>query len=397
MKIRNIHSKITLIAFIPLTILTEGCGANLDNVKSLSIQGSNTSKLYPTVVEDFYDSCIRISEYQFGSTDTPIIPIEEAITGISGEKSEFIKTCNEQFRIITDNDEREEKIEKKTVNSITKAVILSEILAQYFDEIGKLAGVNVNFKQETTNLASAVKGIPNIATSAEDQAQLDAGFNILSFLLRIITNEIREKTLKNEITARNIDIEIVTIALEDTIKTYKTQLFTEEKQVQDFYGSAIKNLSEKQKIKQMTIPNLYSLSVLLKSNWIDERSILRDKLNIADDYIKLLQQLRIRHNKVSKTLASISIDGKYSKEEIANLNSLLAKISIYFESKNSKINSNIKKLKLKAKIYDKNRKTRKKIASFLSDDILTKSEIQELDLLISDYSFPVTLSFSQDN
>ena len=395
MKSKMINSKSILISFIPLTVLAGGCGVNLENIQALSRQGSATSGLYPEVIQDFYDSCIRTSEYQFGSESIPIIPIEEAITGASEEESKFLQSCNRNFRVITDNNERIEKIENNELNSITKSVILSEILKQYFDEMGQLAGADVNFTQATTDLANAVQGLPDVATTEQEQAQFSAGFNILGFALNIIADQIRRRTLRREIIARDNDIGIVTEALEETLKVYKTRLFMEENRIKLFYGSAIEGLTEVQESEKRTIPSLIALETLLKSNWNDARSILRDKLNISNGYAKALKQLREQHTTVSKTLASIASDGKLADSEVIELNALIAQILQDLEPSMRTIRAEINHLKQKEIEYKQKSSISKVFTGFYSDKSLSDLEKKILDDLISNHSELIADSSSQ--
>ena len=153
------------------------------------------------------------------------------------------ETCAQNFRIEVVTQENSDR-----VNGISKAVWLSNVLVAYFEANGKLAGANVSFSSEAKDLASAVEGLLQSSTD-QKKAEIQAGGNILGFVLEIIASKIREDTLRAEITARNKDVGLAIDALEDTIKSYKTRLSFEERDMNSFYRESFYRYNDRRKKK----------------------------------------------------------------------------------------------------------------------------------------------------
>jgi hypothetical protein len=352
-------------AFCPIiissTLLFGGCGrVDLTGVKSLSEQGVETTNQYPKVMKDLYDSCIRSVQYQVGAREIPLISQEDltlgSIDGMSSRQpassnpskptgTNLLKACIKNFKIT--------KVTKKnaeTANPISRAIVFNSVLQNYFLAIGKLAGIDVNLGKSTNDLASAVAGLLERSTTAKEQKEIKAGGQILGFIFDLIANKIRDDTLKAEITARNEDVTIVINALADTIISYKTQLSLEETQINDFYGGALmryqslRDKNEPLRNPQEVDETLPLLEALINTEWNKSRAIVREKRNIADDFIKTLQQLQESHDDISKTLSRISADDQLTDEEIKELNKVIAKHSRNLEPSLKNLEKDLQKL-----------------------------------------------------
>ena len=329
-------TKVICTIFVSSSLLLAGCGSvNLKDVQELAQQGTSTAALYPTIVGDLYDSCLRSVEYQHDARDEPIIP-EDELTSSSSVTTEdtqpvsntldelrpqSTETCDQNFTI-----EEVTQENREGVNGVSEAVWLSKVLGTYFEALGKLAGANVSFSQEAKKLASAVEGLTD-----QEQPQIQAAGNILGFVLEIFTRQLREDTLRAEITARNEDVGSVIDALEDIIKTYKTRLSSEEQNMESFYGESFhryKNRWERnEKFRNSEeVDEIYPLlEVVINTQWNQARRVIREKRDLANNYVIALQNLRESHNSISETLAGLSLDEDLSAEEIQQVNELLTK------------------------------------------------------------------------
>ncbi len=347
------------------TLLLGGCGSvNLKDVQEFAQQGVSTTELYPQIVGDLYDSCRRSVEYQADARDEPIIwriPEDEAtlsssrttedtqpVSNTFGKpEPQSPETCAQNFRIEVVTQENSDR-----VNGISKAVWLSNVLVAYFEANGKLAGANVSFSSEAKDLASAVEGLLQSSTD-QKKAEIQAGGNILGFVLEIIASKIREDTLRAEITARNKDVELVINALEDTIKSYKTRLSFEERDMKSFYRESFDRYNDRRRRNEKfrnpeEVDEIYPLlEVVINTQWNQARRVIREKLELADNYIIALQSLREYHNSIGKTLERVSLDEHLSAEEIQQVNELLTKYARDLEPVVKNLEKDIKELENK--------------------------------------------------
>ena len=223
------------------TLLLGGCGSvNLKDVQEFAQQGVSTTELYPQIVGDLYDSCRRSVEYQATLSSSRTTEDTQPVSNTFGKtEPQSPETCAQNFRIEVVTQENSDR-----VNGVSRAVWLSNVLVAYFEANGKLAGANVSFSSEANDLTSAVEGLLQNSTD-QKKAEIQAGGNILGFVLEIIASKIREDTLRAEITAIKKDVELVINALEDTIKSYKTRLSSEERNMNSFYGESFDRYNDR--------------------------------------------------------------------------------------------------------------------------------------------------------
>ena len=89
------------------------------------------------------------------------------------------------------------------------------------------------------------------------------------------------------------------------------------------------------------------LEVVINTQLNQARRVIREKLELADNYIIALQNLREYHNSIGKTLERVSLDEHLSAEEIQQVNELLTKYARDLEPVVKNLEKDIKELEKK--------------------------------------------------
>jgi hypothetical protein len=284
-----INKNILLILISPAILILCGCG-NLAEIKAVQkfaeIQ-AKSANVFQKIANDSYQTCIRSANYI--TLNTPPKSVDEDRTGRERE-------CNDP---VTGS------IAVK--NSFQKT---HKVINDYLVALGQLSNDRVtNFSPEVQAVGSAIQTLPGLGDGEKKEA-IQAGTSLADFLLRIFTNGYRRNKLKEVIITTDPYLTKLVIALNISVKKHYLNglLSTERESLDGYYSKSLGFVLTQPEGQNVALQEYISKE--LNSKWLEKQEIIREKRELASEYLDLLKEIACDHS----NLKTIFMDIKKEKE-----------------------------------------------------------------------------------
>ena len=245
-------SKLRKTLPLGFVLLLSGCGVqDIVSVQQFANLARQANEKYPALVADFYNSCVRATEFTADTLST---------------RQEIGERCD-----------RYQQLQPGLL-------AINQVLESYIFALGSLASnQTIVFDTEFNNLGTAVKSLPDIQPQ-----QTDAVTNLINFLVSASVDNYRRKKLSDVIGISNTDFQATLKTQKDIFSSdYKRLLLIESDTIDDFYREKMLNL-------QGSPEELLSI----RQQWQTEKQSVNQKLSAANDYLQILDQLGQAHQEL---------------------------------------------------------------------------------------------------
>lgn len=351
---------------IPLALVVTSCGApvNLDGVRELGKQAAVAQQSLPALAADIKGSCLRSARFKIDqgeslsgqlSAITNLVDVAlQRPTGVSGENilrsldripAEQLNTerIRELLTRLPDDDSQfpyKARVDKiRACNATygdelpTRLKQTHDVLLNYLVALGKLASDDqVKFDDEVKQLADAVQGITGpLAITVQDD-QIAAGQQILTFLLRMFTEEKRRGVLFDELKKTGPAVVAYTPFLVETLDAYERQLILERESINIFYMTTIKWQTDLKTESNTQSEPLPSSMVLIDRQWGQDKQKVEERLVAAIAYRRILQLIQVQasvfvQDPNAETITLESLNGKANQLAL-DIKPLLIKMQV---------------------------------------------------------------------
>jgi hypothetical protein len=242
-------SKLRKTMPLGIALLLTSCGVqDIASVQAFATLASRANERYPSLVADFYYSCVRAAEFE-----ADIIPTRQDI-----------ETRCDRYQQLQPG-----------------LLAINQVLESYIRALGTLASDRtIVFDTEFQNLGSAVDSLPSVQPQ-----QTSAVINLINFLVNASVDNYRREELTDVIEISNADLQVVLQTQKDIFDSeYKRLLLIESDTVDDFYRQ-----------KMLELQGNPGEMLNVRQQWQEERRLVAQKLEAADAYVKILDQLGESH------------------------------------------------------------------------------------------------------
>ncbi len=314
---------LTLI-LIALITLNSSC-VELEAIRKFAENSAVVSQKFPDLSSDYYASCVREYRYLF----TGIVKFKPRLMQEIDELSSVENLAGYETAIPLDNDGYSivyyENRCRKWKTTHKAALLLNKALVDYMIALGELAADDLTSYDKNLDALSASM----TETEVFKEKHIKAGRGLAGFILNASTNFWRRKKLKSAIESRDEDVSILAEVLRKYIaRNYVLQLKLEERRMNKLYIDTIKDYQNNSAdINQLTI-------LTIKSEWNERQKLLKDKMDSAEAYGKIMMNVIGGHHKLyefreslkSKEVRQITL--QYAK----NIESLIGTFRKAFKS-----------------------------------------------------------------
>jgi hypothetical protein len=357
---------VTRWLLIPLALAITSCGAsvNLDGVRELGKQASVAQQSLPALAADIKGSCLRSARFKIDDRDdlsgqlsaiTNLVDVApKKPTGVEGEdilrsldKLEPDQLNTERVRELLTRlpeDDSKYKARVKKIRECNDAFDdklpirlkqTHDVLLNYLVALGKLASDDqVKFDNEVKQLADAAKGAAVPLKIAVKDDQITSGQQILTFLLRMFTEEKRRGVLFDELKKTGPAVVNYTPFLIETLDAYERQLVLERESINTFYVTIIKWQTDYLKAKPFTQASkpLPPSLLLVDRQWGQDKHAVEERLVAARAYRRILQLIQeqakvFAKDPDAKTITLDNLNGKANQLAL-DIQPLLVKMQV---------------------------------------------------------------------
>ena len=265
--------KYLLILMAPTTLLFNGCGTPLEiqAVQKYAEFQTQSAELFPKIADDVYKSCIRQLDYINLNRQT-----------IDKDRDAREAICN---------------------NSETGSVALKKaytqthnVIHEYLVALGALAADELtNFDAEINAVGESIQRLPGLGEDQKKDA-ISAGTGLARLLFKAFTNDYRRGELKEAIVTADPSLTTLVVALDTSIKNHFINglLETERGSLDSYYKLLINPIFNQEEGQDVAIRQYVTEE--LRSNWSEKQEIIREKQDLASDYLTLLKGIACDHS-----------------------------------------------------------------------------------------------------
>jgi len=245
-------SKLPKTLLLSIALLLSSCGVqDIASVQAFAALANQANEKYPSLVADFYNSCVRAAEF-----DTDVIPIRRDIEARCDRYQELRPGL----------------------------LAINQVLESYIRALGNLASnETIVFDAEFQSLGNGVESLPGVQPQ-----QADAVINLINFLVSASVDNYRREKLADVIEISNSDLQITLQTQKGIFSSdYKRLLLIESDTIDDFY---------RQKMLQLQANPEELLNI--RRQWQEEKVSVNQRLRAANDYLQILDQLGQAHQEL---------------------------------------------------------------------------------------------------
>ena len=272
------------VAFLLLgTLLLSSC-VELEAIRKFATTAAIVGQKFPALSSDIYGSCTRKYKYRFYRVVNFNATQMAGIDQLAQESNLDNPTTAAPAEAV-----QAEKDCRRFKDIEPSVVLLNKALVEYMKTMGDLAADDLtSYDKKLEQLGTAVTSVDFF-----NAAEVNAGENLAKLVIKVTTDRYRRKKLKDVIEAENGDIQLLTTSLKRfVLKNYVLTLQEEQRQLDNYYRS---NIQE----HQNRVGNGDPLLVLpIKTNWDAERQRLQERINAAEAYGEILDNVAQGHQKL---------------------------------------------------------------------------------------------------
>lgn len=285
----------TLLLLI-ITFVNSSC-VELENIRKFTENAAAVSEKFPELSGDIYGSCVRRYRYVFIELVNFRPDLMQKIDNLSevenldGYPTVGIPRDSSGLSII----QHELKC-REFKKSHKAAMLINKALVDYLKTLGELAA---------NDLTSYDKSLDQLGTSVTsigvfEEKHINAGKGLAGFILNAATEFWRRKKLKSAIEQRDKDVSTVSVVLKKYIaEEYVRMLNIEKEQMDGFYTELIRNYQAQPNVNQLTV-------LMFKNEWDAKTTQLKDKIEAAQAYGKIMENVIAGHHKLYEFRESLN-------------------------------------------------------------------------------------------
>lgn len=277
------NSRAALIGLVILTLLANGC-VELKAVRKFAETAAVVGQKFPALSADVYGSCTRRYRYRFYR----VVQFNPAQMTEIDNLSQTENLDSLQTNLPAEAVQEEGRC-RRFKEVAPAAITLNQALVAYMKTMGDLAADDLTSYDKS--LDALGKSI--IGSNVFNEAEVNAGTSLAKFISTAVAGAYRHKKLKTAIETRNEDVKVLTNALKRYVgQNYVLALKDEQRQLSNYYKANIQEHQDR-------VGNADSLVVTsAKMTWDTEQRSLQDRIDAAEAYVKILNNVAEGHQKL---------------------------------------------------------------------------------------------------